>query len=140
VANPNGTPENLRPRPPWKPGESGNPNGYSKRRRIADTVAEVIDKKGMSEELALIVLAKATGRKELLTFTDRDGKKVTRDPDIAWFNMLREMVDGPPRRPGEDEAIEAPAAARMTEQAAAKVLRAMADASGQDEGPEGPSE
>lgn len=30
MANPNGTPENLRPKP-WKPGQSGNPAGVPKR-------------------------------------------------------------------------------------------------------------
>lgn len=29
MANPNGTPENLRPQP-WKPGQSGNPSGQPK--------------------------------------------------------------------------------------------------------------
>ena len=40
MANPNPTPhlENLRP--PWHPGTSGNPAGYSRGRRISDAIEE----------------------------------------------------------------------------------------------------
>jgi hypothetical protein len=40
MANPNPTPhlENLRP--PWQPGTSGNPAGYSRGRRISDAIEE----------------------------------------------------------------------------------------------------
>jgi hypothetical protein len=42
--------ENLRP--PWKPGQSGNPAGYSRGRRLTDAVLKLIDDEGAEEEIA----------------------------------------------------------------------------------------
>jgi hypothetical protein len=43
MSNPNPTPhlENLRP--PWQPGTSGNPAGYSHGRRISDAIEQRMD-------------------------------------------------------------------------------------------------
>ncbi len=37
-------PQNLRP--PWQPGTSGNPAGYSRGRRISDAIENMIDEHG----------------------------------------------------------------------------------------------
>ena len=43
MANPKGNPQNLRPAPPWKPGQSGNPAGRPKS-RIGDTLKTLFGK------------------------------------------------------------------------------------------------
>jgi hypothetical protein len=40
-------PENLRPAPPWSKGQSGNPNGYSRKRRIRHALIKVLDEQGL---------------------------------------------------------------------------------------------
>lgn len=39
--NPDGTPENLKPKAPWKKGQSGNPKGRPKRLQIEDLLEHV---------------------------------------------------------------------------------------------------
>jgi hypothetical protein len=48
VANPNPPLQNLKP---WKPGETGNPAGYSKGRRATDNMLKLIDKTKGADEL-----------------------------------------------------------------------------------------
>lgn len=66
-ANPTPRPGNLRP--PWKPGQSGNPTGYSRARRRQDALvrllesgmpaadlAEALDREGLAREVAETLL------------------------------------------------------------------------------------
>lgn len=86
---------NSRPKPhpanlhSWKPGQSGNPAGYSRKRRIADAMVRFVDaKKNRANELAAVVFAMATGRRDLLPTSG--------EPDLAWFRELRSIL-------GEDQ-------------------------------------
>jgi hypothetical protein len=63
----------------WKPGQSGNPAGYSRGRRTRDLLRRLIDERGCEEEVALVLVAKALGRTEWL-----DG----REPDLGWWREL----------------------------------------------------
>ena len=77
-------PGNLKP--PWRPGQSGNPAGYSRSRRIRDVLRRLIAERGCEEEVALILIAKALGRTEWL-----DG----REPDLGWWReLMRYLEDG----------------------------------------------
>ena len=61
MANPHPTPrlENLRP--PWQPGISGNPAGYSQGRRISDAFEGLIDELGLQREFGTTAIAMALG-------------------------------------------------------------------------------
>jgi hypothetical protein len=67
-------------------GQSGNPDGYSRRRRIADALHRALNKHGLEDEVANTVIAMALGQ-----------KIANRTPDLMWFRELRDMVDGSPR-------------------------------------------
>lgn len=41
MPNPNGNPDNLRP--PWKPGESGNPGGRPQTKPLTDTLRRILE-------------------------------------------------------------------------------------------------
>jgi hypothetical protein len=70
----------------FRPGQSGNPDGYSRRRRIADALHRALNKHGLEDEVANTVIAMALGQ-----------KIANRTPDLMWFRELRDMVDGSPR-------------------------------------------
>ena len=61
VANshPKPNPQNLRP--PWQPGTSGNPAGYSQGRRLSDAIEELIDELGLERSFAATAIAMAPG-------------------------------------------------------------------------------
>ena len=70
----------------WKPGQSGNPAGHSKARRVSAALDRLLDEIGGSDkDLALTLYAMATGRKELIK-----GRK----PEFMWFQALMERTDG----------------------------------------------
>jgi len=50
MANPRPTPKPENLRPPWPPGTSGNPAGYSRGRRVSDTVERLIDEKALDRD------------------------------------------------------------------------------------------
>jgi hypothetical protein len=54
VANPNPTPPPVHTR--WKPGQPGNPNGYSRGRRTTDAILRLIAEKGAEEAIARVWL------------------------------------------------------------------------------------
>jgi hypothetical protein len=60
MANPNPTPapENLRPRP-WPPGTSGNPEGYSRARRISDGLKRLLDDPAVRDKFLRVALDEA---------------------------------------------------------------------------------
>lgn len=90
MANPEPTlkPDNLKP---WQPGQSGNPDGYSRKRRFADKLIEAIETDGYDPDLIKAIVGKATGRIDLLT--DANGN--VREPCLNWFNALTAIIDGP---------------------------------------------
>jgi hypothetical protein len=73
--------ENLKS---WKPGQSGNPNGYSRKRRIYDRLCEILDRKrgDTTIEEALCEAAVVEGL----------------NGSIQHFIAIRDSVDGKPRQ------------------------------------------
>jgi hypothetical protein len=76
----------------FKKGQSGNPSGYSRRRRLADALVRAIEEQGQSSPIVQTLLAMALGDKDKL-----DG----RTPEFPWFKLLVEMVDGETGTPDE---------------------------------------
>jgi hypothetical protein len=70
VANPG----NLKP--PWQPGQSGNPRGYSRRRRLADALVALIEDSKAESAVARVVLKGAL------------------EGDLGFLKLLFEQVDG----------------------------------------------
>ncbi len=100
MANPHPTPrlENLRP--PWQPGTSGNPAGYSQGRRISDAFQGLIDEQGLQREFGTTAIAMALGKKHLLKqkVTDPETGEdvwVEQKPDLAWFQMIVQRIEPP---------------------------------------------
>jgi hypothetical protein len=83
--NPTPRPENLRP---WQPGQSGNPGGYSRGRRVRGVLRRLIAERGCEEEVALVLLAMALGRPELLP-----GREGSRAPDLGWWRELMHYLE-----------------------------------------------
>jgi hypothetical protein len=73
--------ENLKS---WKPGQSGNPNGYSRKRRIYDRLCEILDRKrgDTTIEEALCEAAVVEGL----------------NGSIQHFIAIRDSIDGKPRQ------------------------------------------
>ena len=80
-------PENLRPKP-WKKGQSGNPAGYSRSRRITDALIKLIAEKGADDALAKVWLKKSL------------------EADPRFFAMLLERVEGKVKQTLEIEQAE----------------------------------
>ena len=83
--------ENLRP--PWQPGTSGNPAGYSQGRRISDAIENMIDEMGLERSFAATAIAMALGHKHTLRQLVKDPVTgvdvwVEHKPDLAWFKMI----------------------------------------------------
>ncbi len=100
MANPHPTPrlENLRP--PWPPGTSGNPAGYSRGRRISDTFEGLIDELALQREFGTTAIAMALGKKHWLKqqVTDPETGEdiwVEQKPDLAWFQMIVQRIEPP---------------------------------------------
>jgi hypothetical protein len=72
--------------PPWEAGQSGNPGGYSRGRRVADALHRALNKHGLLDDVATTVIAMALGQ-----------KIANRTPHLEWFRELRDMIDGSPR-------------------------------------------
>jgi hypothetical protein len=86
MANPNPTPrpENL---VPWKPGQSGNPAGYSRGRRTCDLLRRLMAERGCEEDVALVLIAMALGRPDLI-----DGRGSGK-PDLGWWRELAARLE-----------------------------------------------
>lgn len=70
--------ENLRP---WKPGQSGNPSGYSKQRRVTDEILRMLDDgKGIDKALAQTMVKQAL------------------KGNARFMSMLLNRVEGPVRK------------------------------------------
>ena len=79
-------PENLRP--PWPPGTSGNPAGYSRDRRISDAIERLIEEMALDREFGATAIAMALGKKYMLKRKVKDPETgeeiwVEHKPDIA---------------------------------------------------------
>ena len=113
MANPNGTPENLRPRP-WQKGVSGNPKGYSASRRQIDDLAELISEGKNERDISRIWLQNILDGnfaflKEYLE--RRDGKvassvEISDKPQIDWSAIDNEC-DTPPRKAVDPKRVRA---------------------------------
>jgi uncharacterized protein DUF5681 len=97
--------ENLRP--PWKPGESGNPSGRPKRRRLSDAYGELVERRA-PEELRI-----RFGLWEGATFADVITKALidsSINGNVPAARELREATEGKadvrPREPAEDVEIQ----------------------------------
>jgi hypothetical protein len=94
----------------FPPGQSGNPGGYSRGRRITNELVAILEREGVTAEIATVILAMATGKKHLLRQKIRDpetGKDVwfQRTPELGWLNTLLDRTEGkvPERPPGTAE-------------------------------------
>ena len=97
MANPRPTPKPENLRPPWPPGTSGNPAGYSRGRRISDAIERLIEEMALDREFGATAIAMALGKKYMLKRKVKDPETgeeiwVEHKPDIAWFNMILERV------------------------------------------------
>src|SRR5271166_1313631 len=107
MANPSPRLENLRP--PWQPGTSGNPAGYSRGRRISDVIKTQIDELGLTQEFAASAIAVALGYKQVLKRNVQDpetGKDIWVElkPDLAWFKLILKIIEPPAQKP-DDMAV-----------------------------------
>ena len=98
MANPHPTPRLENFRPPWQPGTSGNPAGYSQGRRISDAIEGLIDELGLQREFGTTAIAMALGKKHLLKqkVTDPETGEdvwVEHKPDLAWFKMIVQRIE-----------------------------------------------
>ena len=66
MANPRPTPKPENLRPPWPPGTSGNPAGYSRGRRISDAIERLIEEMALDREFGATAIAMALGKKYYL--------------------------------------------------------------------------
>ena len=81
MANPRPTPKPENLRPPWPPGTSGNPAGYSRGRRISDAIERLIEEMALDREFGTTAIAMALGKKYML-------KRKVKDPETGeeiWF-------------------------------------------------------
>ena len=92
----------------FRPGQTGNPEGYSRGRRITDALHRALNKRGLLDDIATTMIAMALGQ-----------KIANRTPDLMWLREVRDMVDGSPRLRDRDapdatvETIDPAVAARM---------------------------
>ena len=63
MANPRPTPKPENLHPPWPPGTSGNPAGYSRGRRISDAIERLIEEMALDREFGATAIAMALGKK-----------------------------------------------------------------------------
>ena len=85
MANPRPTPKPENLRPPWPPGTSGNPAGYSRGRRISDAIERLIEEMALDREFGATAIAMALGKKYML-------KRKVKDPETGeeiWFEQVR---------------------------------------------------
>jgi hypothetical protein len=112
MANPNPTPNLQNLRPPWQPGASGNPAGYSRGRRISDAIERRMDELGLDQAFADVAIAMAFGRRELLKrkAIDPETEKetwVVDTPNHVWFRMLQARIDPPAGKLDDMEVLNA---------------------------------
>ena len=82
MANPRPTPKPENLRPPWPPGTSGNPAGYSRGRRISDAIERLIEEMALDREFGATAIAMALGKKYML-------KRKVKDPEGEEAGQVR---------------------------------------------------
>ena len=97
MANPRPTPKPENLHPPWPPGTSGNPAGYSRGRRISDAIERLM-RRWPRLRIRHTAIAMALGKKYMLKRKVKDpetGEEIwfEHKPDIAWFNMILERIE-----------------------------------------------
>jgi hypothetical protein len=76
--------ENLRP--PWRPGESGNPRGSSDKQRLTNQLRKFLDENGYEEEIVRTWVGAALGDERMLA-----GRK----PVFSFLKEALDRIDGP---------------------------------------------
>ena len=112
MANPHPTPKLENLRPPWPPGTSGNPAGYSRGRRISDAIERQIDEMALDREFGATAIAMALGKKYMLKQKVKDPETgediwVEHKPDIAWFKMILERIEPVAKQTDDGSVLEA---------------------------------
>ena len=112
MANPHPTPKLENLRPPWPPGTSGNPAGYSRGRRISDAIESQIDEMALDREFGAAAIAMALGRKDMLKHKVKDPETgedvwVEHKPDIGWFKMILERIEPVAKQTDDSSLLEA---------------------------------
>ncbi len=75
----------------WKKGQTGNPGGYSKGRRLSSQISEFLNSDENAELIKKVILGAFLGDKELIG-TDKNG--VQREPNLAWFEGVMNRIEG----------------------------------------------
>lgn len=83
----------------WKKGQTGNPEGHSRRRRVSDALAKLLEQDGAVTSLANVMFAKAAGLTPLLKIEIIDPQTkqkiwITREPDLGWLKELLDRTEG----------------------------------------------
>jgi hypothetical protein len=112
MSNPHPTPALSNLRPPWQPGSSGNPAGYSRGRRISDAIEGLIDEMGLDRNFGQVAIAMALGRRELLKRKATDPETgeetwVVDTPSAVWFRMLQARIEPPAEKWDDMEVLNA---------------------------------
>ena len=112
MANPHPTPKLENLRPPWPPGTSGNPAGYSRGRRISDAIETQIEEMALDREFGATAIAMALGKKCMLKHKVKDPETgddiwVEHKPDIAWFKMILERIEPVAKQTDDGSVLEA---------------------------------
>ena len=112
MANPHPTPKLENLRPPWPPGTSGNPAGYSRGRRISDAIETQIEEMALDREFGATAIAMALGKKGMLKHKVKDPETgddiwVEHKPDIAWFKMILERIEPVAKQTDDGSVLEA---------------------------------
>jgi len=97
-SNPNPTPRLGNLRPPWAPGTSGNPFGYSQGRRISDAIERYIDEHGLEGTFAETAIAKALGmnhalKQKIIDPETNEETWVELKPDLGWFKLIVQRLE-----------------------------------------------
>jgi hypothetical protein len=112
VANPNPPRENLRPQP-WKPGQSGNPKGSSRRARAQAALFKLFGEEKLDEWINRALVAKGLDMDEI-ALKKPNGKP--RDPELAALLALREWAYGKLPTPKTEEDSEDPEEPQATDE------------------------
>ncbi len=86
------SPKPKRPTPsgliPWKPGQSGNPAGGSRKARVTAALRRLIKKKGGPDQLAKVWYAVMMGDPSVLPADS------TNPPEFVWFREALDRIEG----------------------------------------------
>lgn len=89
-------PQNLRP--PWKPGESGNPNGQARGEKFETTLRRYLERDAVEVEKLVAIAISQPGKLEGISFQDalvlRTLGAYYNEPNGAFFTTLRETKEG----------------------------------------------